>query len=199
MIVSKSDFLHAGLQAFEKKIFSVTRNATSKRQRKARSNAQCEYPGALISCADFTLTTLGYLVMGVIEDALHPLGLRLREYRLLRILLTDGPQRQNALGAQLGIDRTTAVELIDGLESDGLAKRERDVEDRRAYCISLTTKGRRTVAKAIDKLAKTEALMFGPLKARERDELHRLTVALLTEAGPIAEQHRREFQSIMTR
>ncbi len=137
--------------------------------------------------------------MGVIDDALHPLGLRVREYRLLRILLTDGSQRQNALGAQLGIDRTTVVELIDGLESAGLAKRERAVEDRRAYCISLTTKGRRTVTKAIDKLSETERLMFRPLQARERDELHRLTVALLTEAGPIADQHRREFQSIMTR
>ena len=177
----------------------MARKASAKRQRKTQSNLECAYPGALIGCADFTLTTLGYLVMGVIEDALHPLGLRLREYRLLRILLTDGPQRQNALGGQLGIDRTTAVELIDTLESAGLAKRERAAEDRRSYCISLTTKGRRMVARAIDKLVETERLMFAPLKARERDELHRLTVALLTQSGPIAEQHRREFQSIMTR
>lgn len=160
---------------------------------------KCVYPGALIGCTDFTLTTLSYLVTGVIEEALRPLKLRIREYRLLRILLTDGPQRQNAIGAQLGIDRTTTVDLIDGLEAAGLARRERAVEDRRAYCIQLTAKGRRTVTKAIDELSKTERLMFGPLHAREREELQRLAVALLTEAGPIAEQHRREFQSLIAR
>lgn len=183
----------------EKKIVSVARRASTKRKPSAKNQVECAYPGALIGCADFTLTTLSYLVTGVIEEALRPLGLRIREYRLLRILLDDGPQRQNAIGAQLNIDRTTTVDVVDRLESAGLAKRERAAEDRRAYCISLTMKGKRTVTTAIDKLSKTERLMFAPLQARERDELHRLTVALLTEDGPIAQQHRREFQSLIAR
>ena len=160
---------------------------------------ECNYPGALLGCPDFTLTTLSYLISEVMESALQPFGLRMREYRLLRILSVDGPQRQNALGAQLAIDRTTAVALVDDLEARGLAKRERAKDDRRAYVIGLTAKGKRVVSKAIIEVSKTERKVFDPLHSREREELLRLVTALLTESGPIAEQHRREFQSLLKR
>ncbi len=159
----------------------------------------CNYPDALLCCPDFALTTLSYLISEVMENALAPFDLRVRDYRLLRILLADGPQRQNALGAQLAIDRTTAVGLVDDLENRKLVKRTRDAEDRRAYLISLTPKGERIVTKAIVEVSKTERKVFNPLESFERDELHRLVTALLTESGPIAEQHRREFQSLLKR
>ena len=168
-------------------------------KRLAAQRTECNYPGALLGCPDFTLTMLSYLISEVMEKALQRFDLRVREYRLLRILSVDGPQRQNALGAQLGIDRTTAVDLVDDLESRGLAKRERAKDDRRAYLISLTPQGKRIISKAIVEVSKTERKVFDPIRSRERDELLRLVNALLTESGPISEQHRREFQSLMKR
>lgn len=145
------------------------------------------------------MTTLGYLVSQLIEDALKPLGLRVRAYRMLRVLYADGPQRQNALGAQLGIDRTSIVGIIDDLEAMGLVKRERSKEDRRAYEVRLTPKGRKCIAKAIDRVFETERAMFRPLASRETTELQRLATSLLAESGPIAEHHRREFEALLNR
>lgn len=79
----------------------------------------------------------------------------------------------------------SAVGLIDDLEAAGLAKRERSRDDRRAYVVSLTPKGRKTIVKAIARLSETE--------------LQRLVTRLLAQSGPIAEQHRREFQSLLER
>jgi DNA-binding MarR family transcriptional regulator len=166
---------------------------------KQPSTPSCNYPGALLNCPDFTLTTVSYLISELMQAALDPFELNMREYRLLRILSADGPQRQSALGAQLAIDRTTAVGLVDDLERKGYAKRERAKEDRRAYLISLTAKGKRTIAKAISAVSKTERKVFDPLHSREKEELQRLVRALLTESGPIAEQHRRAFQSLIRR
>lgn len=111
------------------------------------------YPGALLVCPDFMLTTLGYLVSDLLEETLAPLGLRIRKYRLLRILYEDGPQRQTDIGTQLGIDRTSVVDLIDALERMGLAKRERSREDRRVYVVDLTAKGRKLTAQAIKRVS----------------------------------------------
>ena len=161
--------------------------------------AEADYPEALICCTDFVLTTLGYLVSELMEDALRPLGLRMRDYRMLRILYADGPQPQNSIGAQLGIDRTSVVGLIDSLERKGLAKRERSPEDRRAYVVKLTPKGQKTIVKAIERLGETEQAMFRPLGSNERRELQRLAMQLLAQTGPIADQHRRESQTLRNR
>ena len=157
------------------------------------------YPGALINCHDFVLSTLGSAITDLLDSTLAPFGLRMRSYRMLRILDLDGPQRQSALGALVGLDRTTTVQLIDELEAAGLAKRERSSTDRRSYLVSLTAKGRRTIAKAIARVDEAESRMFGPLAAGELRALHDLAARLLTEPGTIAESHRREHAALMKR
>jgi DNA-binding MarR family transcriptional regulator len=160
---------------------------------------QAGYPGALINCADFLLSSLAIAVTNQLDEALIPLGLRMRTYRALRVLYMDGPQRQSVLGAALGMDRTTTVQLIDELEAAGFAKRERSPQDRRSYLVGLTPKGRRTVIKAIDRAAEAEAKMFGPLSPGERRTLQDLATRLLTEPGLIAQENRREYEALMDR
>jgi hypothetical protein len=87
--------------------------------------AEAGYPGALIACPDFLLSTLAIAVTNLMDAALTPLGLRMRPYRMLRILHGDGPQRQTTLGAALGLDRTTTVQLVDELEAAGFASAPR--------------------------------------------------------------------------
>src|SRR6266851_4821389 len=55
---------------------------------------------------------------------LAPMGLTVRLCGVLN-LLGNGPISQQELGEQLGIDRTTIVELIDDLEHQGLVVRRR--------------------------------------------------------------------------
>ena len=98
---------------------------------------------------------------------LAPMGLTVRLCGVLN-LLAEGPISQQALGEQLGIDRTTVVELIDELEDQGVVIRRRKSGDRRSYALSLTPKGRtvqKRAARAFDGAADE---FFSVLKPAER-------------------------------
>jgi DNA-binding MarR family transcriptional regulator len=151
------------------------------------------YSGALIACPDFVLSTLAMSINQLVEQAIEPLGLHVRTYRLLRMLLVDGRQRQSAIGAALGTDRTTVVGLIDELEAVGAVKRERDANDRRSYDVVLTARGKRLATTAIGRVSAAEATMFGPLSSGEKRDLQTLATRLLAERGPIADRARDEY------
>jgi DNA-binding MarR family transcriptional regulator len=145
-----------------------------------------EYPECLLVCSDFVLSTLSLTVTELVEEALAPLDLRLRHYRLLRLLYFDGPRLQSTIGAALGVDRTTVVAIVDHLEKLKLAKRMRSTDDRRAYLIGLTEKGKRTALNATTLVTAVEDKMFSPLTAEEQDVVRKLSARLLSESGMIA-------------
>jgi DNA-binding MarR family transcriptional regulator len=112
---------------------------------------------------------------------LAPMGLTVQLCGVLNRLAV-GPISQHELGEQLGIDRTTMVELIDDLEARGVVVRQRNPADRRSYSIQLTPKGRtvqKRAAKAFD-LAADE--FFAPLKAGERHALAGMMRRLIASA-----------------
>jgi DNA-binding MarR family transcriptional regulator len=138
----------------------------------------CNYPGTLIDCADFVLSTVAVKVTELLESALEPLDLRIRHYRLLLLLVIDGPLAQSSIGPSLNVDRTTVVALVDHLEKLGAAKRVRR-EDRRAYFVELTSTGKRLAKQALTRVRSVEAQIFAPLTAEEQDTLRRLSARLL--------------------
>jgi DNA-binding MarR family transcriptional regulator len=86
-------------------------------------------------------------------------------------LLAEAPISQQSLGEQLGIDRTTVVELIDQLEQQGVVDRRRNPADRRSYALHLTPRGRtvqKRAARAFDGAAEE---FFGPLGPEEQAAL----------------------------
>lgn len=130
-------------------------------------------PGALLVIAARTGQELA-------KARLAPLGLTVQMCGVL-IRLGEGPLSQHELGEQLGIDRTTVVELIDELERTGVVERRRNPADRRSYLLTLTAKGRtfqKRAAQAFDGAADD---FFGPLKPAERaamaDMLRRMILA----------------------
>ncbi len=155
--------------------------------RMPRPSAQpaSSYPDALIECPDFLLSSVAMTVTELLEEVLAPLGLRLRHYRLLRLLFVGGPQPQGSLGAAMQVDRTTVVSLVDYLERLALAKRER-CEDRRAYVVAVTPKGEALFRDANERVTAVEGKMFAPLAPPERETLRRLLTELLAAPGPIA-------------
>lgn len=120
-------------------------------------------PGALLTIAARTGQELA-------KRRLAPLGLTVQMCGVMN-LLAEGPISQQGLGEQLGIDRTTVVELIDDLEKQGVVERRRNPADRRSYALHLTTRGRsvqKRAARAFDAAAEE---VFSPLRQRERMEL----------------------------
>lgn len=111
---------------------------------------------------------------------LSPLGLTVQLCGVLNRLAV-GPVSQHELGGQLGIDRTTMVELIDDLEAKGVVVRKRNPADRRAYSIQLTPKGRTVQKRASKEFDAAAAEFFAPLQPPERrvlgDMMRRLIAA----------------------
>jgi DNA-binding MarR family transcriptional regulator len=131
-------------------------------------------PGALLTIAARTGQELA-------KRRLNPMGLSVQLCGVLN-LIAERPISQQALGEQLGIDRTTIVELIDQLEQQGVVVRRRNPADRRAYALSLTPKGRtvqRRAAAAFDGAANE---FFDPLTPSEQQVLMDVLRRLITSA-----------------
>jgi DNA-binding MarR family transcriptional regulator len=121
---------------------------------------------------------LGYLLgrahdenRAIVERALASTGLAAKELGALTILAEEGPLSQQRLGERQGVDRTTMVAVVDGLERKGLVERRRNSADRRAYALHATPKGRRTLERATAAAERAEAEFLEPLPAPERRRL----------------------------
>lgn len=99
------------------------------------------FPAGLSNSTGFLLGKAAQRAVLEFEGRLRPFGLRSREYGVLSLIQTAGPQSQQAIGEALRIDRTTMVNVIDGLERRNLVTRIRDPRDRRKYAITLTPDG----------------------------------------------------------
>jgi DNA-binding MarR family transcriptional regulator len=131
-------------------------------------------PGALLVIAARTGQELA-------SRRLAPMGLSVRLCGVLN-LLAEGPISQQALGEQLGIDRTTVVELIDELEQQGIVERRRNPADRRSYALTLTAKGR-TVQKRAARVFDAAADEFlDALQPAERQVLMGMLQRLISAA-----------------
>jgi len=118
------------------------------------------------------------------EQQFDALGLNHTEARLLGLLHHRDSLPQDALSAQLLVDRSNAVRALQHLEGGGYILRRKDEDDKRAKIVSLTGKGHKAVT-AITKLRKQMAHeFFGNLK---EDEARRV-VELLRKAIPAADR-----------
>jgi DNA-binding MarR family transcriptional regulator len=117
------------------------------------------------------------------NEALGPLGLTVKHYGLLTLLVHEGPVSQGRLGEVMKIDRTTMVALVDDLERAGHVDRTRNPEDRRAYALAATASGKRIQRDAATLMKRVYNETLSPLSAGERRELLRMLRAIV-EGGP---------------
>jgi DNA-binding MarR family transcriptional regulator len=131
---------------------------------------------------------LGYLLgrahlahREVAERALRPVGLGVKEFGALSVLVQEGPLSQQRLGERQGVDRTTMVAVVDGLERAKLVERRRDPSDRRAYSLHATPKGRRVRERAVKAAERAEDEFLAPLPLADRRRLKQLLRTLLSQ------------------
>ena len=125
-------------------------------------------------------------------DALSQIGLTPALFALLNVLGAREGSIQQQLSADMGIDPSAMVSLIDELESAGLAERRRRPGDRRAWEVSITTRGRRTLDRARRLVLEVEDEVLGGLSASERRQLLKLLRRALVEAPPQPPWHAEE-------
>jgi DNA-binding MarR family transcriptional regulator len=107
--------------------------------------------------------------------ALEPYGIDGRSLAVLTVLAGPRPLSQQEAGARLGVDRTTMVALIDGLESSALVRRSPHPADRRKNVVELTASGRRLFRRALSASEEAERRFLAPLG---EDEAARLKASL---------------------
>jgi DNA-binding MarR family transcriptional regulator len=86
----------------------------------------------------------------------------------------------------MGIDPSAMVSLIDELESQGLAARQRHPRDRRAWEIAITPQGREALERARELALRVEDDVLGALSDAERRRLLTLLRQALDSAPPPA-------------
>jgi len=108
-----------------------------------------------------------------VATALAALELTPKGYGALLVVAAEGPLPQRERAERQGIDRTTAVAVVDGLEAAGLVERRRDPVDRRAYALQITRKGRNRLPRAGEAVTAVEQAALAGLSKSDRVVLRR--------------------------
>lgn len=101
--------------------------------------------------------------------------------KFLIYLQKEGPSRAADIADLLGLAPRTVTEALDGMERDGLVRRDPDPADRRAKRVSLTDEGLKAIATTEPLRARLVDRIFGVLTTEERGQLDRI-MARLAEA-----------------
>ena len=111
-------------------------------------------------------------------EHLAPVGVSGRELGVLLLLDGQNPESQQQVAGRLGVDRTTMVGLLDGLEAKGLVARHADAEDRRRNVVELTGDGRTALVRAVRASDEAEQQLLAELDDAESAQLRTLLTRL---------------------
>jgi DNA-binding MarR family transcriptional regulator len=131
----------------------------------SRADAQPEDrpPEALARRLGYALKHVQFRLAEISGPALAPLGIDGRELGVLVVLAEGEPLSQQQAARRLGIDRTTMVAMIDGLEGKRLVARRLDARDRRRNIVEPTPAGRETLREAMAITDDVERRFLAPL------------------------------------
>ncbi|MQA77762.1 MAG: MarR family transcriptional regulator [Streptosporangiales bacterium] len=137
----------------------------------------------ITSATGFLLFRVGDAARAVIERTLEPWGMRGKDLRALAFVCDEIVSQQD-LCRLTGMDRTTMVAVVDGLERLGYAQRNRSPVDRRKHVISPTPLGRTAHHDAMTALLRAETAFLAPLDETERDVLNGALLKLYAAHDP---------------
>jgi DNA-binding MarR family transcriptional regulator len=119
----------------------------------------------------FMLSTLGYAISRRFHRALEPLELHPREFAVLRAVMANDGQSQQALAERLHIPPSRIVAIVDELESRRLVERRPDPNDRRLWTLYVTKRGQTLLDDAFNLVVQHERAISDALTAKERMQL----------------------------
>ena len=119
----------------------------------------------------FLLSRVGAVVRAGFKEVLAGWGVRPLQYVILLVLDTGGGVSQQELCAAAGIDSGNMVELLDGLEALGYARRARDPRDRRRYVVTITESGQSALRELRQAIEEYNTGFLSPLTEPERQRL----------------------------
>ncbi len=125
--------------------------------------------------------SVGFLVakvyqrgFGIFRDCLLPYNITPPQFSLLAFLWKEDGLSQAELSERSQVDRTTMCGLTDRLEAEGLVKRHPHPDDRRAYRVRLTARGRELEGELCRLAEVATAQLTGGLSEAEAGTLREL-------------------------
>lgn len=141
-------------------------------------------PAALTDRLGFLLKHAQLRLGELTRAALAPYGIDGRELAVLTVLADQSPLSQQQAASRLGIDRTTMVTIVDGLEAKGLVGRRPHPDDRRRNVVELTATGRDTLAGATLASDDAERRFLASLSPRDAERLKDALRAVVLSPSP---------------
>ncbi|MFG2225083.1 MarR family winged helix-turn-helix transcriptional regulator [Streptomyces sp. NPDC048644] len=131
-----------------------------------------------------TVMAASRLLVGLSARALAEVGssLTLPQLRALVVLDGSGPAKLAALAAALGVNASTALRMVDRLESGGLVDRRINPDNRREVVLRLTASGTELVRTVLEYRHREIAALVSRLPVDVRSGLV-LGLRALTEAA----------------
>ncbi len=106
----------------------------------------------------------------ILDEALEPLGIKSREFWLL-VIAGAGDISQHQMAELCGLDPSSLVPILDGMERRGLLHRQRNPNDRRVQWVKRTEEGDRLYGRALPRAQAAEAQQLEPLTAADQRQL----------------------------
>ena len=107
------------------------------------------------------------------DEALRPMGLTNGQFSLMMSLNRPQPPDMGAVASLLGMDRTTLTAAVKPLERRGLLKIKVDPADRRGRVMTLTSRGRTLLARAVPVWRKTHVAVEALLPHGDPDRFRK--------------------------
>jgi DNA-binding MarR family transcriptional regulator len=131
-------------------------------------------PEALGDYTGFLMNWCAVRSRGAFAQGLDDLGLRPQQFAVLSVIDAEPGLTQQALVDATGIDPSSMVQMLDGLQEAGWAERRPHPSDRRKRAVHLTDAGTAILAQAREAATRVGEEAFAPLSERERTQLHGL-------------------------
>ncbi len=119
-----------------------------------------------------------------IAEKLESIGLTPASFAVLNLLGKSDAMIQQQIGKAIGIDPSTMVALLDGLERSGLVSRTPHPDDRRARVVVVTSQGRKALERGRRLNDEVEDEVLQGLSKTERRELLGLLRQALASSPP---------------
>lgn len=115
-------------------------------------------------------------------------GLGDSDFRVLDVLLDQGPMPVNALGPKVDLNPGSVSVAVDRLYKKGLVSRVESESDRRVRTVSLTEKGRRVFVPIFRQHSALIKRAFQEISPEEQRQLEQVLERIARRAEELAEQ-----------
>ena len=141
-------------------------------------------PQELLRSTAFLLKRLGDTARERAVSAYVIAGYSPYHHGVLAVLAEGARETQTAIADALGVDRSQLVGILDELEEERLVERRRDPSDRRRHLVTMTSEGKRTLARHRAIIKRIDEEFLASLDADDRETLHGLLLRLAAHHDP---------------